>query len=72
MTSPLAIARDVVLLLVGTAGVVHQEFFRQESDPALLMFYAAIFGLTAFLPAGVADALRANRTLPPGESDERP
>lgn len=59
--------RDVVLLVVGTVGVLNQEFGRAQSDPGLLMFYAAIFGLTAFLPNGLADAVRARglEPLPP-------
>lgn len=64
-------ARDVVLLLIGTAGVINQEFFRPQSDPGLLMFYAAIFGLTAFLPNGLADAVRLRGSEPgpgPGET----
>lgn len=62
--------RDIVLLLIGTAGVINQEFFRAQSDPALLMFYASIFGLTAFLPNGLADAVRARGT-PPESTDEQ-
>lgn len=64
MTTRLLVIRDVILLGLGTAGVIHQEFFRAEPNGTLLMFYAAIFGLTAFLPGGIADMLRANRELP--------
>jgi hypothetical protein len=56
--SRIGAVRDIVLLVLGTAGIVHQEFIRSTSDSALLMFYAAIFGLTAFLPNGIADAAR--------------
>lgn len=66
----LSLLRDIVLLVIGTAGVINQEFFRESSDPGLLMFYATIFGLTAFLPNGIADAVRS-RTNGNGSSDER-
>lgn len=56
----LNLLRDIVLLGIGTAGVLHQEFVREMSDPSLLLFYAAIFGLTAFLPGGLAERLRGN------------
>lgn len=52
--------RDSILLIIGTAGVLHQEFIREMSDPSLLLFYAAIFGLTAFLPNGIAERIRSS------------
>lgn len=67
----LSYLRDAILLLLGTAGVIHQEFVREASDPGLLMFYAAIFGLAAFLPNGIADSLRNGGEQPP-EVEEAP
>lgn len=66
----LGLLRDAVLLVIGTAGVVHQEFFRSSSDSGLLMFYAAIFGLTAFLPNGIAERVRGTTPTQEGGTDE--
>lgn len=51
------ILRDVVLFLGGLAGVLHETVFTASERPTLLILFAAMMGLPAFLrPSGVQDA----------------
>jgi hypothetical protein len=43
--------RDAVLFCAGLAGVVHETLFSHVDRPALLVLYAAMMGLPAFLRA---------------------
>lgn len=43
--------RDVILFFVGLSGVVHETAISQSSDPQLLLLFAAMMGLPAFLRA---------------------
>lgn len=45
------LTRDLVLFVGGLAGVVHETAFSQVERPALLMLYAGMMGLPAFLAA---------------------
>ncbi len=47
------ILRDVVLFLGGLAGVAHEVLLTQSERPTLLILFAAMMGLPAFLrPSG--------------------
>lgn len=41
--------RDIALFTVGLLGIVHETAFTQSSDPQLLVLFAAMCGLPAFL-----------------------
>ena len=41
--------RDVALFLGGLVGVLHEAVFTSTERPALLVLYAAMMGLPAFL-----------------------
>lgn len=41
--------RDVVLFLGGLGGVAHETLVAEVSDPQLLILFAAMMGLPAFL-----------------------
>ena len=43
------ILRDVVLFCGGLAGVVHETVLTQSERPTLLILFAAMMGLPAFL-----------------------
>ena len=43
--------RDVALFVAGLAGVIHETVFTSLERPALLVLYAAMMGLPAFLRA---------------------
>lgn len=43
----LVVVRDVLLLALGTAGIVHEEFYTTAERPVLIMFYGACLGLLA-------------------------
>jgi hypothetical protein len=46
-----------MLFLGGLAGVLHETAFTQSERPTLLILFAAMMGLPAFLrPSGVQDA----------------
>jgi hypothetical protein len=47
------ILRDVLLFLVGLGGVAHETLLTQAERPTLLILFAAMMGLPAFLrPSG--------------------
>jgi hypothetical protein len=46
----LTIIRHLGMMLVGFAGIIHQEFFSEEARPWLLGVYTAMLGL----PGGLA------------------
>jgi len=41
--------RDVILLLSGLAGILHETVVENSERPTLLMLFAAMIGLPAFL-----------------------
>lgn len=43
--------RDVILFFGGLAGVVHETLFASAQRPELLVVFAAMMGLPAFLQA---------------------
>ena len=43
--------RDAALFLGGLAGVLHEAVFTNTERPALLVLYAAMMGIPAFLRA---------------------
>lgn len=47
--------RDVILFAGGLIGVVHETFWTNFDRPALLVLYAAMMGLPAFLRNGVSN-----------------
>lgn len=71
--------RDVVLFLGGLAGVVHETVLTQAERPTLLILFAAMMGLPAFLrPTGIQGAAdkakemveEVVKELPPSESKD--
>ena len=42
-------SRDLVLFLVGLAGVAHETLIAPTADPTLLVIFAGMLGLPAFL-----------------------
>jgi len=45
------IPRDTILFLAGLGGVVHETLFTSSDRPQLLLLFAAMIGLPAFLRA---------------------
>jgi hypothetical protein len=45
----LRISRDTVLFVAGLAGLVHETIVSQAERPTLLLLFAAMVGLPAFL-----------------------
>lgn len=43
--------RDILLFIVGAAGVAHETIVSQAERPTLLLLFAACLGLPAFFPA---------------------
>ena len=43
--------RDAILFLLGAGGVIHETVASQSERPMLLMLFAAMMGLPAFLAA---------------------
>lgn len=43
--------RDIILFFSGLGGVVHETFFQSVDRPELLVMFAAMMGLPAFLQA---------------------
>jgi hypothetical protein len=43
------LTRDLTIFLVGLGGIVHEAFFTHEDRPTLLILFAAMIGLPAFL-----------------------
>lgn len=51
------ILRDAILFVVGLGGVLHETVLTQAERPTLLILFAAMMGLPAFLrPNGIQDA----------------
>jgi hypothetical protein len=42
-------SRDLILFLVGLAGVAHETIISASPDPTLLLIFGAMLGLPAFL-----------------------
>lgn len=57
--------RDIILFFGGLAGVFNETFLSHAERPTLLILFAAMMGLPAFLRT---DNTRA--TLPPEDEDE--
>jgi hypothetical protein len=55
MTWP--VIRDVILFMAGLAGVIHETAVSATERPTLLLLFAAMMGLPAFLRA---DAKKSN------------
>jgi hypothetical protein len=51
LKSPGRLHRDVILFLVGLAGVIHEVFFTSIERPDLLIVCAAMMGLPLLLRA---------------------
>lgn len=45
----LRVSRDTVLFLAGLAGIVHETLVSKADRPTLLLLFAAMVGLPAFL-----------------------
>jgi hypothetical protein len=43
------LTRDFTIFLVGLGGIVHETFFEEQDRPTLLILFAAMIGLPAFL-----------------------
>lgn len=43
------LAREVLLLVGGLAGIVYEAVFQESSDPVLIALYAGMIGLAPFL-----------------------
>lgn len=43
------LTRDLTIFLVGLGGIVHETLFTHEDRPTLLILFAAMIGLPAFL-----------------------
>lgn len=53
------ILRDVLLFVGGLAGVIHETALTQSERPTLLILFAAMMGLPAFLrPNGIQEAAK--------------
>jgi hypothetical protein len=50
------ILRDVFLFFGGMSGVVHETLLARSERPTLLILFAAMMGLPAFLQGGAAGA----------------
>ncbi len=46
------LVRDLTLFLVGLGGVIHETYFTAFDRPGLLVLFAAMMGLPAFLRNG--------------------
>lgn len=45
----LKLTRDAVIFAVGVGGIIHETLFTQSDRPTLLILFAAMIGLPAFL-----------------------
>lgn len=43
------LTRDLIIFLVGLGGIVHETFLTTDDRPTLLILFAAMIGLPAFL-----------------------
>lgn len=43
------LTRDAVIFIVGLIGIIHEAFFTSGDRPTLLILFAAMIGLPAFL-----------------------
>lgn len=50
------IARDSVLFIVGLLGVAHETLISKADRPTLLLLFAAMIGLPAFINKDAKDA----------------
>lgn len=49
MKKAVKISRDTVLLIVGILGVAHETLINNTDRPTLLLLFAAMIGLPAFI-----------------------
>lgn len=67
--------RDLALFLGGMAGVVHETLLTKAERPTLLIMFAAMMGLPAFLQPGQhgknehVDSPKRRRKLPPKDEE---
>lgn len=61
------ILRDVVLFLGGLTGVLHETIFTQAERPTLLILFAAMMGLPAFLRPNGTGSIGGNQIEKPKE-----
>jgi hypothetical protein len=47
--------RDVILLIAGLSGILHETVIENSERPTLLMLFAAMIGLPAFLRKDAKD-----------------
>lgn len=57
--------RDILLFFAGLAGVAHEALFTTTDRPELLILYAAMMGLPAFLNADkrIEDKAQSDKEL---------
>ena len=41
--------RDIIIFLIGTVGIIHEEFFSDKDRPTLILLYGAMLGVTTWL-----------------------
>jgi hypothetical protein len=58
------ISRGTVLFIAGLAGVMHETVLEEADRPTLLLLFAAMMGLPAFLPGGGAGGPKAGGPPP--------
>lgn len=71
--------RDIILFVAGLAGLAYETIFTTIDRPTLLLLYAAMLGLPAFLQANndrvadekeISESLRRRRTLDSEDDEE--
>lgn len=55
------IARDTVLFVVGLLGVAHETLVNDADRPTLLLLFAAMIGLPAFINKDAKDSKEADK-----------
>lgn len=56
------ITRDTVLLIAGLLGIANETLLREDERATLLLLFAAMIGLPAFLQHGDQQAAEADKT----------
>lgn len=59
--------RSVILFVAGLAGIAHQTLVATQESPTLLILFAAMIGLPAFLNKDESHAAQTPPQLPEGE-----
>lgn len=63
------VTRDGILFVTGLAGIIYETVINHGDNPTLLILFAAMCGLPAFLHA---DEFAAKRAAPKPESKSEP